>query len=95
MNNIDKESLRETCISHNIPIISRDTEIFLQEYILSHKPKSIIEIGSAVGYSTSVLCETMNTYHPYGEIFSWEISYPHYRQALITTQFYKNIRILL
>jgi len=90
-----RKKLRDTCLAHNIPIISSATEIFLHNYIIQHKPKSIIEIGSAVWYSTSLLWESMSIYHPYGEIFSWEISYPHYRQSLINTQFYKNIRVIL
>jgi len=95
MNTLQRITLRESCQNYNIPIISIDTEVFLQNYIKTHKPNSIIEIWSAVGYSTNLLWESMSIYNPYGEIFSWEISYPHYRQALVTTQFYKNIRILL
>jgi predicted O-methyltransferase YrrM len=91
----EKELFRQNCIKHDIPIISKDTEIFLNNYILTHKPKSLIEIGSAVGFSTSVLWESMWSYNPYGEIFSREVSYPHYRQAIINTRNYKNIRLLL
>ena len=90
-----RKKLRDSCIQDNIPIISIDTEIFLRNYIIQYQPNSIIEIGSAVWYSTSLLWESMSSYHPYGEIFSWEISYPHYRQSLINTQLYKNIRVLL
>ena len=95
MNEANRRILRNECLWHNIPIISNDTEIFLKEYIGINRPNSIIEIWSAVWYSTSILWEAMSCYNPYGEIFSWEISYPHYRQSLTNTQSYKNIRILL
>ncbi len=86
---------REDCLQHNIPIISKDTEKFLKDYLQKHKPKSIIEIGSAVWYSTSVLWKELISYDRQGELISREISYPHYRQALQHTQQYKNTTILL
>jgi predicted O-methyltransferase YrrM len=55
----------------------------------------MIEIWSAVWFSTSILWESMCLYNPYGEIVSREISYPHYRQSLINTSSYKNIRVFL
>lgn len=92
---ISYNNRREECIQHNIPIISQDTENFLKDYLQKHKPKSIIEIGSAVGYSTSILWQELESYQRQGEIISREISYPHYRQALQHTHEYKSITLLL
>lgn len=86
---------REDCIIHNIPIISIHTENFIKDYLQKHKPKSIIEIGSAVWYSTSILWQTLESYDRQGEIKSREISYPHYRQALQSTSPYKSITIFM
>jgi hypothetical protein len=41
---IDRDQRREKCLKQDIPIISKDTEQFLREYIAEHKPHSIIEI---------------------------------------------------
>lgn len=91
----DREIFRSIANKHNIPIISEHTEHFLKEYIITTQPQSIIEIWSAVWFSTTLLWESMNTYNPYWEIISWEISYPHYWQSLLNTNSYKNIRVLL
>ena len=92
---ISYKDRREDCIVHNIPIISIHTENFIKDYLQKHKPKSIIEIGSAVWYSTSILWQTLESYHKQGEIKSREISYPHYRQALQSTSPYKSINIFM
>lgn len=44
-------SLREEGESSNIPIILRETEIFLGTFLSQIKPKKILEIGAAIGYS--------------------------------------------
>ncbi|MGL4485290.1 MAG: O-methyltransferase, partial [Anaerovoracaceae bacterium] len=43
--------LREYCQAENIPLIKKDTESLLATLLLSTKPKRILEIGTAVGYS--------------------------------------------
>jgi predicted O-methyltransferase YrrM len=40
--------LREDCKSRNIPIISTTTENFLLNFLSEIKPKTYLEIGSAV-----------------------------------------------
>ncbi len=91
----DRTIFRSNANKHNIPIISEHTESFLKDYIITTQPQSIIEIWSAIGFSTTLLGESMHTYNPYWEIVSWEISYPHYWQSLLNTSAYKNIRVLL
>ena len=44
--------LRTYAQAHDIPIISQNTEFFLKRYIRDNNIKHIIEIGSAIGYST-------------------------------------------
>ncbi|MFV0517576.1 MAG: O-methyltransferase [Aminipila sp.] len=45
--------LREKAESENVPIILKDAETFLLNIIRLKKPKRILEIGAAVGYSSS------------------------------------------
>lgn len=89
------QELRQYGIRYNIPIISQQTEDFLKDFIRKYQPQSIIEIGSAIWYSTLILSESLWSYHPYGEIISREISYPHYWQALLHTKYYPTTRIFL
>jgi len=76
-----RKKLRIHCQVNDIPLISLNTERFLEQRIIDNQPKCIAEIGSAIGYSTSVLAESMMVYNTYGILHSREISYPHYRQS--------------
>lgn len=42
---------RQKCEQNHIPIILKETETFLKEYLLSINPDNILEIGTAHGYS--------------------------------------------
>ena len=44
-------TLRRISELNHIPIIRRDTELFLSELIGYYKPRRILEIGTAIGYS--------------------------------------------
>lgn len=43
--------LRSICEKEHVPIIRKDTEVFLKKFIRHIKPKKILELGTAVGYS--------------------------------------------
>lgn len=45
--------LRKEAEENRVPIILRDTELLLKTLILLMKPQNILEIGTAVGYSSS------------------------------------------
>lgn len=62
---VDRNSFRTHCLQHDIPLISKDTEIFLRSWIAKHQPNHIAEIGSAIGYSTCVLADSMQDYTQY------------------------------
>ncbi len=40
---------------HNVPIIEKDSITFIMKYIKTHNIKNILEIGSAIGYSTILM----------------------------------------
>lgn len=49
--NFQMESLREEAEREHVPIILRETEMFLGTLLPLIKPKKILEIGAAIGYS--------------------------------------------
>ncbi len=40
---------------HNVPIIEKDSIAFIMKFIKAHNIKNILEIGSAIGYSTILM----------------------------------------
>lgn len=88
-------SLRSYADEYNIPILSQTTESFLKNYIQTNYKSHIIEIGSAIGYSSIVMLDALQQSWISGTIKSWEISYPHYYQALRNTTTYSNITFYL
>ncbi|MBS6062301.1 O-methyltransferase [Criibacterium bergeronii] len=46
------EELRKNSLENNVPIIKDDVKSFLRVYLSIAKPKKILEIGTAVGYSS-------------------------------------------
>ncbi len=86
---------REWCQENNIPVISEATENFLKDWISTYQPQYVGEIGSAIGYSTSILAEAISIYTDHWWVDSREISYPHYRQSVLNTSHYKNVTVYL
>ncbi|MBQ9011309.1 MAG: O-methyltransferase [Bacilli bacterium] len=52
------DRLEEYAIENNIPIMQKDGILFLTDYIKKHNIKSILEIGSAIGYSAIKMAKT-------------------------------------
>ena len=53
--------IRKNAEEDGVPIIRKDTEDFLKVIIRMIKPKRILEIGTAVGYSSIFFAETLQT----------------------------------
>lgn len=51
------ESLYEKTVREDIPVIRRDTQSFLKTILCLLKPKSILEAGTAVGFSAILMAE--------------------------------------
>ena len=51
MNLVELEKIKEKALEEHIPIIMDDTLEVIEEYLKENKPKKILEIGTAVGYS--------------------------------------------
>lgn len=46
------EAIYREAIQNEVPVVRRDTKEMLKVLLLMHKPKRILEIGAAVGYSS-------------------------------------------
>ena len=51
------EDIREEAVNSDVPIIRRSTESFLKFILEMKKPKNILEVGTAVAYSTILMAE--------------------------------------
>lgn len=47
--------LRASCEARHIPLISPESELHIRKLLQKHQPKTCLEIGSAVGYSSIVI----------------------------------------
>ena len=47
--------MEEYANEHNVPIIEKKSIAFIMKYIKSHNIKSVLEIGSAIGYSAILM----------------------------------------
>ena len=72
--------LRQSCESRRIPLISKETQTFIISWLNRHQPKRVLEIWSAVWYSSIVISQTISKW--WGTLTSFEISYPAYLEAL-------------
>ena len=57
MNKQELEKIKEKALKDHIPIIMDDTLEVMEKYLVTKKPKRILEIGTAVGYSA--MCFTL------------------------------------
>ncbi|TDT68642.1 caffeoyl-CoA O-methyltransferase [Hypnocyclicus thermotrophus] len=52
--------LEEYAEKYNIPIITKEVKEFLRFLLSTNKYQNILEIGSAIGYSTLIMSKTLN-----------------------------------
>ena len=76
--------LRHQAEERKIPIILKDTEALLLQLLRIRKPKHIVEIGTAVGYSACCFCQICP------EATLWTIEY----QERMALEAQKNIEAL-
>ena len=51
------EELEQYAIRERVPIIRRDMQSFMRMLLALKQPKRILEVGTAVGFSTLLMCE--------------------------------------
>lgn len=74
--------LRADAEEYHVPIILRETEACILNIIRMKKPRRILEIGTAVGYSALCFAAAF----PEAEIVSLEVSEEMYRTALANVE---------
>ena len=57
MNKQEVENIKQKALDEHIPIIMDDTLNVIAKYLKEIKPKKILEIGTAVGYSAICFSE--------------------------------------
>jgi len=51
------ENLEQEAIADYVPIIRKDMQSFLKTFLAMKRPKRILEVGTAVGFSALLMCE--------------------------------------
>ena len=51
------EELERQALEDRVPIIRKEMQSFLRMMLTATKPASILEVGTAVGFSTLLMCE--------------------------------------
>ena len=51
------EELEQCALASRVPIIRREMQSFIKVLLAIHRPKRILEVGTAVGFSTLLMCE--------------------------------------
>ena len=56
------ESIRARALADGVPIIRSETESLLRFLIMTRKPRKILEVGCAVGYSALIMRQAAESY---------------------------------
>ena len=51
------QELEAQALANRVPIIRRDMQSFMRMLLAMKQPKRILEVGTAVGFSTLLMCE--------------------------------------
>lgn len=54
--------LEELAHENGVPVIPHETVVFLQFLLKQKQPKNVLEIGTAIGFSASLMAETLGKY---------------------------------
>lgn len=76
--NAQMEDFRDRAIADEIPIIHQEVQKHIELLIMSHKIQSILEVGTAVGFSASVFAQAMG---PQGQVDTIERNFKMVVQA--------------
>ena len=51
------EELEQTALRDRVPVIRREMQSFIKTFLAMHQPGRILEVGTAIGFSTLLMCE--------------------------------------
>jgi len=73
-------SLRQKAKKDNVPIIKPEVEEILLKFLEETKPTNVVEIWTAIWYSSLVIAKKVEQRN--GVLTTFEVSYPSYMEAL-------------
>jgi len=79
---INQATMEQYAIENDIPIMQKDGMNFLIEYLQQHKINSVLEIGSAIGYSALMMASSVDNL----QVETLERDPERYEQALQNIQ---------
>lgn len=56
-NTLFLENLEQYALENRVPIIRREMQSFIKMFLALNQPKRILEVGTAIGFSTLLMCE--------------------------------------
>lgn len=74
------ENLKIYALENRVPIIRDQSALFLQEQIKLKNPQTILEIGTAIGYSACLMLDSCNN----AKLMTIELKEKSYKKALET-----------
>lgn len=80
-------SLESFAEEHHVPIVTTEVANLLEYQVKLHQPKKILEVGTAIGYSASIMASQLES----GEITTIELREDMREIALTTFEKYKSI----
>lgn len=83
--------LKQDALKANVPIIKPKAENIIIQELNSVTPKNVVEIGTAVWYSSLVIGNTIQSW--WGKLTTFEVSYISYIQALENFHDFKQYNI--
>ena len=51
------EELEQTALRDRVPVIRREMQSFIKSFLAMNQPGRILEVGTAIGFSTLLMCE--------------------------------------
>jgi predicted O-methyltransferase YrrM len=79
------QGLRQNALDEKIPVLSLESAVFLRRLLQQYRPKTMLEIGSAVGVSAAWIGSLLQEWG--GVLDTVEISVPTHKQAVNNLRF--------
>ena len=88
------ENLEQYAIKERVPIIRREMQSFMKMFLALNQPKRILEVGTAIGFSTLLMCEYSQPEMHITTIENYEKRIPIARQNFVRAGKEKKITLL-
>jgi len=88
---MDLTLLREKAIKDNVPIIKPQVEQIIIDKLNQTKPLNVVEIWTAIGYSSLIIANTISDWN--WCLTTFEVSYPSYMEAIHNFNTFKQYNI--